>query len=195
MQPDPHPVRRDALDLQILAEADRLHLRDLHRTGALRGRPRLGGPRQQSRDGQGRRGGRFEKISAAGQVCSWLHIRAGMIIVPLVRSLHQQGFPSMQRRNFLTRSMAGGMAAGLGATLKPAHGQSSSDLPPKFAPSAHSIPHSPYSPFTTPDCYTFADDLMIERNLPTSRTRARCSLRYSRTPTISRCSRRARSPN
>ncbi len=77
----------------------------------------------------------------------------------------------MQRRKFLTRSMAGGMAAGLGATLKPAHGQSStpgrsSDLPPKFAPSAHSIPHSHYSPFTTPDYYTFADDLTIERNVP-----------------------------
>jgi LmbE family N-acetylglucosaminyl deacetylase len=77
----------------------------------------------------------------------------------------------MQRRKFLTRSMAGGMAVGLGATLKPVHGQQSPsvrspDLPSKFTPIAHSIPHSQYSPFTTPDYYTFADNLVIERNLP-----------------------------
>ena len=67
--------------------------------------------------------------------------------------------------------MAGGMAVGLGATLKPVRGQQTSsgptsELPSKFTPSAHSIPHSNYSPFTTPDYYTFADDLVIERNLP-----------------------------
>ena len=42
----------------------------------------------------------------------------------------------------------------------------SSDLPSRFTPAAHSISHSGYSPFTTPDYYTFADDLVIERNLP-----------------------------
>jgi len=67
--------------------------------------------------------------------------------------------------------MAGGMAAGIGASLEPARGAQSSpgrstDLPSKFTPSAHSLPHSQFSPFTTPDYFTFADDLVIERNLP-----------------------------
>src|SRR6516225_7304025 len=75
----------------------------------------------------------------------------------------------MQRRRFLSRSVAGGMAVGFGATLKAADGAQSPsgrscDLPSKFTPAAHSISHSNYSPFTTPDYYTFADDLVIERN-------------------------------
>ena len=75
----------------------------------------------------------------------------------------------MQRRRFLSRSAAAGVAAGFGATLKAASDAQSpsgpsSDLPSKFTPAAHSIPHSNYSPFTTPDYYTFADDLIIEHN-------------------------------
>src|SRR5436190_1657986 len=76
----------------------------------------------------------------------------------------------MHRRKFLGRSMAGGAAVGL-ASLQSARGEQSSaprssDLPSRFTASAHSISHSGYSPFTTPDYYTFADDLVIERNLP-----------------------------
>jgi LmbE family N-acetylglucosaminyl deacetylase len=65
--------------------------------------------------------------------------------------------------------MAGGIALGSMAALqKPGMAQESaranSDLPPKFTPSAYSVPSTKYSPFTTPDYYTYADDLMIERN-------------------------------
>src|SRR5438874_12510825 len=71
----------------------------------------------------------------------------------------------MERRKFLRRSIAGGAAAaGLAAAQSPAG--RSSDLPAKFTPTAHSIPHSHYSPFTPPDYYTFADNLTIERNAP-----------------------------
>src|SRR5262245_21222901 len=77
----------------------------------------------------------------------------------------------MERRKFLGRSVAGGMALGLAGAAKPlpaaetASGRRS-DLPSKFTPSAYSLPSSNYSPFTTPDYYTFADDLAIERNRP-----------------------------
>src|ERR1700688_4388530 len=75
----------------------------------------------------------------------------------------------MERRKFLRRSMAGGMAAGFAGALKPANAAEAgngrhSDLPSKFTPSAYSLPSSKYSPFTTPDYYTYADDLVIERN-------------------------------
>src|SRR5579872_3271142 len=75
----------------------------------------------------------------------------------------------MERRKFLRRSMAGGAAAGLAGALQSANGAEPangrhSDLPSRFTPSAYSLPSSNYSPFTTPDYYTFADDLFIERN-------------------------------
>ena len=41
-----------------------------------------------------------------------------------------------------------------------------SDLPSRFTPSAYSVPSTKYSPFSTPDYYTYADDLVIERNRP-----------------------------
>src|SRR5947208_11855930 len=81
----------------------------------------------------------------------------------------------MERRKFLRRSIAGGMASGVAAgfagALKPARAAQAgngrqSDLPSKFTPSAYSLPSSKYSPFTTPDYYTYADDLFIERNQP-----------------------------
>jgi LmbE family N-acetylglucosaminyl deacetylase len=64
--------------------------------------------------------------------------------------------------------MAAGMALGGAAALQapqPAHAAQSqpSDLPSKFTPAAFSVRKSAYSPFTTPDYYTFADDLVLER--------------------------------
>src|SRR6476660_7487873 len=73
----------------------------------------------------------------------------------------------MKRRELLSGSMAGGLAFGGMAALgaqTPAHPPS--DLPTKFTPSAYKVPSSKYSPFTTPDYYTFTDDLVIERNRP-----------------------------
>src|SRR5260370_14592419 len=77
----------------------------------------------------------------------------------------------MERRKLLRRSVAGGMAAGFAGALNPASGAEAgngrhSDLPSKFAPTAYSLPSSKYSPFTTPDYYTYADNLVIERNQP-----------------------------
>ena len=65
--------------------------------------------------------------------------------------------------------MAGGMALGFAGAVKPAPGAQAasgrhSDLPSKFTPSAYSNPSSHYSPFATSDYYTYADDLVIERN-------------------------------
>jgi LmbE family N-acetylglucosaminyl deacetylase len=77
----------------------------------------------------------------------------------------------MQRRKFLGRSIAGGMALGGAASLtQPLSAQvaarNRSDLPSRFTPSAYSVPSTKYSPFSTPDYYTYADDLVIERNRP-----------------------------
>jgi hypothetical protein len=59
--------------------------------------------------------------------------------------------------------MAGGMAVGFAGAVKSANGRHS-DLPSKFTPAAYSLPSTKYSPFTTPHYYTYADDLVIERN-------------------------------
>jgi len=77
----------------------------------------------------------------------------------------------MQRRKFLGRSIAGGMALGGAASLSQrlsAQGtaRNRSELPSRFTPSAYSVPSTKYSPFTNPDYYTYADDLVIERNRP-----------------------------
>ncbi|MGH8104551.1 MAG: hypothetical protein ACREJQ_08530 [bacterium] len=40
------------------------------------------------------------------------------------------------------------------------------NLPAKFTPAAYSNPPSKFNPFGTPDYYTYADDLVIERNQP-----------------------------
>src|SRR2546425_2806470 len=77
----------------------------------------------------------------------------------------------MQRRKFLGRSIAGGMALGGAASLTQqlsaqVAARNRSDLPSRFTPSAYSMPSSKYSPFATPDYYTYADDLVIERNQP-----------------------------
>ncbi len=74
----------------------------------------------------------------------------------------------MHRRTFLRRSAAGGVGLSGGAALAaPAHAPAqSSDLPPRFTPAAYPVPSSGYSPFTTPDYYTYAADLVIETNNP-----------------------------
>src|SRR5437763_16827466 len=77
----------------------------------------------------------------------------------------------MERRKFLRRSMASGAVFGVAGAVKPSLAAQAasgrhSDLPSKFTPTAYSLPSSSYSPFTTPDYYTYADDLVIERNRP-----------------------------
>lgn len=86
-------------------------------------------------------------------------------------SLDWEGDIGMERRKFLGRSVAGGIAlGGVGALEHPRLARAGSgpppDLPPKFTPTAYAVPRSAYSPFTTPDYYTYADDLVIERNRP-----------------------------
>jgi LmbE family N-acetylglucosaminyl deacetylase len=67
--------------------------------------------------------------------------------------------------------MASGVALGGLAGVTPqlagqAAGKRRSDLPSQFVPSAYSVPSTKYSPFTVPDYYTYADDLVVERNRP-----------------------------
>ena len=64
--------------------------------------------------------------------------------------------------------MAGGLHLGrlAAAQTQESTRPRSSDLPAKFTPSAFAVPSTKYSPFTTPDYYTYADDLVIERNRP-----------------------------
>ncbi len=64
--------------------------------------------------------------------------------------------------------MAGGAALGGAKALAGAQGttQRKSDLPSNFMPSAYSVPSTKYSPFTLPDYYTYADNLVVERNQP-----------------------------
>jgi LmbE family N-acetylglucosaminyl deacetylase len=80
----------------------------------------------------------------------------------------------MDRRRFIARVSAASLtlsAAGpvpaaaqaAAAQAAAAEGQSA-ELPTRFTPSAFRLPSSGYSPFTTPDYYTFTDDLAIERN-------------------------------
>jgi LmbE family N-acetylglucosaminyl deacetylase len=71
----------------------------------------------------------------------------------------------MKRRKFLTASAAGGMAT----NAIPASQQTdrstprTRSLPAGVAPAAFANTRSGYSPFTTPDYYTYTDDLVIER--------------------------------
>src|SRR5690348_10102192 len=74
----------------------------------------------------------------------------------------------MQRRKFLRGTVAGGAALGglAAARAQDVTGRRKSDLPTQFTPTAYSRPSTKYSPFTTPDYQTYADDLVIERNRP-----------------------------
>jgi hypothetical protein len=71
----------------------------------------------------------------------------------------------MKRRKFLTKSMA------MGATMGSAAAQTGNP-PSRLAPvrppanavaAAYSNAKSGYSPFTTPDYYSYTDDLKVER--------------------------------
>src|SRR5262245_60870014 len=76
----------------------------------------------------------------------------------------------MKRRGFLGRFMTG-IALRNAATLPPAlraqEAQAqTTKLPVKFTPAAYANPPSMFNPFGTPYYYTYADDLVIERNQP-----------------------------
>src|SRR3954467_10225190 len=72
----------------------------------------------------------------------------------------------MKRRDLLGSSVAGGLALGSAAAFAQTSGRPHSDLPAKFTPSAFSVPSTKYSPFATPDYYTYADNLVVEKNRP-----------------------------
>ena len=67
----------------------------------------------------------------------------------------------MERRTFLGGSVTAGVALE-GTAAQPPPGE----LPAKFSPSAYANASSGYNPFTTPDYYSYASDLVIERNQP-----------------------------
>jgi LmbE family N-acetylglucosaminyl deacetylase len=74
----------------------------------------------------------------------------------------------LKRRRFLTRTITAG--AGLGAvsaqTVGPPATAAAIKPPGNATPAAYSNVRSGYSPFTTPDYYSYADDLKIETNVP-----------------------------
>lgn len=77
----------------------------------------------------------------------------------------------MRRRGFLGRFMTTGMVLSGAAALPPALTSQEAqkptrNLPAKFTPAAYANPPSRFNPFATPDYYTYADDLVIERNQP-----------------------------
>jgi LmbE family N-acetylglucosaminyl deacetylase len=72
----------------------------------------------------------------------------------------------MRRRKFLEATASGGFALGQAAQT-PAEAQTGAGqtaLPARVTPAAYANQRSGYSPFTTPDYYTYTDDLAIERN-------------------------------
>lgn len=71
----------------------------------------------------------------------------------------------MNRRKFLGGPVAGSVALAGAPALAQAPARRS-DLPSKFTPSAYSVPSTKYSPFTVPDYYTYADNLVIDRRQP-----------------------------
>ena len=68
----------------------------------------------------------------------------------------------MKRRRFIGGSMVGGIP--MAAAAEQAGVKRGRALPAGVAPAAFANVRSGYSPFTTPDYYTYADDLVIERN-------------------------------
>jgi LmbE family N-acetylglucosaminyl deacetylase len=65
----------------------------------------------------------------------------------------------LKRRRFLGTGIAAGTAAQAAQFAQPR----SRDLPANITPAAYSNPPSRFSPFATPDYFTFADDLVVER--------------------------------
>ena len=63
----------------------------------------------------------------------------------------------MRRRKFLGTTATGGLALGQAAQAQPAQSRRPS-LPAGVTPAAYANPRSGYSPFTTPDYYTYTDD-------------------------------------
>ena len=62
---------------------------------------------------------------------------------------------------------AGGIALGGAAALqRPPSACGRSNLPPTVTPTAYAVPRPANSALLTPDCYTYADNLVIERHRP-----------------------------
>ena len=74
----------------------------------------------------------------------------------------------MQRRQFLGQPVSAGIALGGAAALEqaPAVRGRRSDLPSRFTPSAYTVPKPENSALLTPDYFTYAEDLVIERSRP-----------------------------
>ena len=74
----------------------------------------------------------------------------------------------MKRRRFLTKSITAGATVGAvsAQTVNPSSTTAEIRLPANATPAAYSNVRSGYSPFTTPDYYSYADDLKVERNAP-----------------------------
>jgi len=74
----------------------------------------------------------------------------------------------MVRRKFLESSVGGGFALGAAPApaQTPATPRRARVLPAGVTPTAYANTSSGYSPFTTPDYYTFTDDLAIEASRP-----------------------------
>lgn len=72
----------------------------------------------------------------------------------------------MERRRFLGRSVLGGAALSSASAQQPPQGKQSWPRKAGFTPAAYANSRSGWSPFTTPDYYSYADDLVVERNRP-----------------------------
>lgn len=76
----------------------------------------------------------------------------------------------MQRRKFLGGSVATGIALPAARAQQGPRGRDErapgAALPPGIVPTAYANRRSDYSPFTTPDYYTYANDLVIEPDRP-----------------------------
>jgi len=72
----------------------------------------------------------------------------------------------MKRRKFLTTSLATPAAAAVPAAAAQSAPVTPANLPEPLRPAAFANTKSGYSPFTTPDYYTFTNDVAIERAQP-----------------------------
>lgn len=72
----------------------------------------------------------------------------------------------MERRKFIGKSVLSGAAVGSASAQAPRTGKKASILPSGYTPAVYSNSRSGWSPFTTPDYYSYADDLVLERSQP-----------------------------